>query len=149
MWLRSTYTQVRGRAGSALTCQGYKSGHHKSSVHHAEPWHSYCFRSCKHLAGSHSCIDTSICQYLAGTLDGELQKVLAFYGDKAADIEKELRDLERELPQLKPGQLESVEDEQVYQLGTAARAMQLLHVASHCLGCCHMLSSAACGCCLA
>ena len=47
----------------------------------------------------------------AGTLDGELQKVLAFYGEKAADIEKELRDLERELPQLKPGQ--SIEDEQV------------------------------------
>lgn len=37
--------------------------------------------------------------------------MLAFYGEKAADIEKELRDLERELPQLKPGQ--SVEDEQV------------------------------------
>ena len=39
--------------------------------------------------------------------------MLAFYAEKAADIEKELRDLERELPQLKPGQLESVEDEQV------------------------------------
>ena len=39
--------------------------------------------------------------------------MLAFYGEKAADIEKELRDLEQELPQLKPGQLESAEDEQV------------------------------------
>eukprot|EP00891_Asterochloris_glomerata_P001311 jgi/Astpho2/1311/Aster-06184 len=58
----------------------------------------------------------------SGTLDGELQKVLAFYGEKAADIEKELRDLERELPQLKPGQ--SIEDDQVQQAALCSGVQQ-------------------------
>ena len=83
------------------------------------------FEKYKHLAGGHSCLDISIPQYLAGTLDGELQKVLAFYGEKAADIEKELRDLERELPQLKPGHLESVEEEQVLTYTSWARSQAL------------------------